>query len=373
MTRHRWGKIGAALLAVMFLVGSVQAASDPRVRIKDVARVKTDRINQLTGLGLVIGLEGTGDSQSAMANVQMVANMLANFGVTVPADRLRVRNVAAVMVTADLPPFARNGDALDVTVSSFGDAKSLQGGILLLTPLKGADGQVYAVAQGAVSIGGFNTKQGGNSVQKNHPTVGMVTGGATVEVELNTPVAENGMLVWVLRSPDFTTVSRMADVINRVFTPQTARAVDKGTVEVQIPESYRGRVVDFIAAVEELPVEPDAVARVVVNERTGTIVMGHDVRISTVAVSHGNLTVRIQSSEDVSQPLPFSNGSTVTTQSADIQAQEGSGSMTVLESGASIEDLVKALNAVGATPRDIIAILQAIKSAGALHGELIIE
>ncbi|MDI3279765.1 MAG: flagellar basal body P-ring protein FlgI [Bacillota bacterium] len=364
------------VLALGGLLGAAAQAApadDPAVRIKDIARILGDRPNQLTGLGLVTGLEGTGDSSTSLANVQMVANMLRNFGVTVPPERLRVRNVAAVTVTAELPPFARNGDRIDVLVSSLGDAKSLQGGVLLLTPLRGADGRVYAVAQGPVSIGGFNVRRGGAAVEKNHPTVGIVPGGATVEVEVPAELATQDRVTLVLREPDFTTAARVAEVINRTFTPQTARAVDKSTVEVVLPAAYREEPVSFIAALEELPVRPDGVARIVVNERTGTIVVGHQVRLSTVAVAQGNLSVRIVSRPEVSQPPPFSGGETVVTPGAEITAEEGQGHMVVLPSPVAVQDLVDALNGVGATPRDIIAILQAIKAAGALHGELIIQ
>lgn len=363
------------LIAGSLAGAAVQAApaDDPAVRIKDIARILSDRPNQLTGLGLVTGLEGTGDSSTSQANVQMVANLLRNFGVTVPPEQLRVRNVAAVTVTAELPPFARTGDRIDVVVSSLGDAKSLQGGVLLLTPLRGADGRVYAVAQGSVSIGGFNVRRGGAAVQKNHPTVGIVPGGATVEVEVPAELAAQNRVTLVLREPDFTTATRVAEVINRTFTSQTARAVDKSTVEVALPTAYREDPVSFIAALEELPVRPDGVARIVVNERTGTIVMGHQVRLSTVAVAQGNLSVRIVPQPKVSQPPPFSEGETIITPGVEIEAEEGQGHMVVLPSPVAVQDLVDALNGVGATPRDIIAILQAIKAAGALHGELIIQ
>ncbi|MGE5554158.1 MAG: flagellar basal body P-ring protein FlgI [Betaproteobacteria bacterium] len=346
-----------------------EEAAVPLTRLKDLARVANDRPNQLTGLGLVVGLEGTGDSTGTMANVQMVANALARYGVSVPAAQLRVKNVAAVMVTADLPAFARTGDRLDVTVSSFGDAKSLQGGVLLLTPLRGVDGEVYAVAQGPVSIGGFNAGSGGSRVQKNHPTVGIVVGGALVEREVANAVATD-FLTLVLHHPDFTTAARVAAAINRAFTPETARAVDKGTVTVTVPVTYEARPVEFIAALSELPVRPDAVAKVVVNERTGTIVMGQHVTISPVAVAHGSLSIRITAGAQISQPAPLSPGRTVVTPETGITASERQAQFTTLGGGTSVADLVKALNALGATPRDVVAILQAVKAAGALHGEL---
>lgn len=349
---------------------SLAGANDPAVRIKDIARIKSVRDNQLIGTGLVVGLQGTGDGSGAVANVQMVANMLREFNITVSPEQMRVRNVAVVAVTAELPAFARSGDKLDVVVSSLGDAKSLQGGTLLFTPLRGADGKVYALAQGPVSIGGFSASARGASLQKNFATVGRVPAGATVEQEVPTALGDGSTLTLVLARPDFTTAARLADVVNRVFTPQTARALDQSAVEITVPAAYRQNLVEFIASLEGLPVRPDAVARVVVNERTGTIVAGHQVRISTVAVAHGNLSIKIAPSDTVSQPPPLSPGGTVVTPGAQIGAQEPAPEMVVLQSGSSVNDLVRALNAVGAAPRDIIAVLQAIKAAGALHGQL---
>lgn len=365
------GLVGGLVMALGTAAVAATPAADgvPAVRLKDLARVSNDRPNQLSGLGLVVGLEGTGDSSGAMANVQMTANALARYGVNVSASQLRVKNVAAVMVTADLPAFARTGDQVDVTVSSFGDAKSLQGGVLLLTPLRGVDGQVYAVSQGPVSIGGFNASSGGSKVQKNHPTVGLVPGGALVEREVPNAMASD-VLTLVLQQPDFTTAARVAQAINRAFTPETARAVDKGTVAVSVPVTYEARPVEFIAALSDLPVTPDVVAKVVVNERTGTIVMGHEVSISPVAVAHGSLSIRVSASAKVSQPAPLSPGRTVVTPATGIVATEPEARFTTLGGGTSVAELIKALNTLGATPRDVVAILQAIKAAGALHGEL---
>lgn len=340
----------------------------PVVRIKDIARVQGVRSNQLVGLGLVVGLSGTGDGRGASA--QMVRNMLERFGITVSESDLRMRNVAVVTVSAELPPFARPGDTIDVTVSSLGDAKSLEGGLLLQTPLQAADGEVYAVAQGAVSIGGFNASGGGTSVSKNHPTVGRIPSGAIVEGQVTGDLMANGRITWLLDQADFATASRVAAVINQVFAPDTARAVDGGAVVVKVPEQYGDRLVEFITTIGELPVATDTAAKVVINERTGTVVIGHRVRIATVAVSHGGLTVRVETSQNISQPPAFSEGETVVTTQTDVQVDEEPARMTVLRSGADVEDLVKALNAVGATPRDVIAILQAIKEAGALYGEL---
>lgn len=342
----------------------------PQVRLKDIARIDGVRNNQLIGLGLVVGLDGTGDGRGSVANVQMAANMLQKFGISVSADTLRVKNVAAVMVTATLPPFVRQGDQIDVTLSSLGDAKSLQGGMLLQTPLQAANGRIYAVAQGPVSIGGFNAQGGGASVQKNHATVGRIPGGAIVEDEVPTSIGKNGSLTLVLSRPDFTTASRVASVINKVFVAGTAKTVDAAAVQVQVPTAFADNWIEFIATLEELPVTPDAVAKVIVNERTGTVVMGQDVRIAQVAVAHGNLQVKITPTVAVSQPQPLSGGKTVVDRSAKVEVSEQRARLMVVPGGASVADLVAGLNAIGATPRDLIAILQAIKAAGALYGEL---
>jgi flagellar P-ring protein precursor FlgI len=333
-----------------------------------VARVQGVRDNQVYGLGLVVGLQGTGDGSGSRANVQMIANMLENFGISVSADDLRMRNIAAVMVTADLPTSLRVGDRLDVTVSSIGDARSLQGGLLLQTPLQAANGQVYAVAQGPISIGGFVVRGSGSGGQSNHTTVGTVPNGAIVERELEASnFAEDGRLSLILVDPDFTTASRLVEVVNTVYGENLARARDQGTVEIQVPAGYLHNVVAFIAELEELPIRPDSNARVVINERTGTVVMGSSVRIAAIAVSHGNLKVQIGSAQSADTMggdwgffgEPNAEGATY-------------GTSTVLGGTPNVQDLVDALNAVGASPRDIIAILQAVKAAGALFGELII-
>jgi len=356
-------------------VPSPSAASTPHqptVRVKDIARFEGVRDNQLFGMGLVIGLEGTGDGRGSQANVQMVANMLERFGITVDREALRLRNVAAVMVTADLPAFVRPGDRIDVTVSSFGDARSLQGGFLLQTPLEAADGRVYAVAQGPVSIGGFNVRAGGSEVQRNHTAVGIVPGGAIVERSVPAEVLQGDRLTLILHEPDFTTAARVAEAINRVFTPDTARALDRSAIEVRVPSIFMSQPVEFIALVEEIEVTPDAPARVVINERTGTIVMGHRARIATVAVAHGGLTVRVETEPQFGFLPPAEEGGAptpVVVETTRIDVQEG-GDVVLIQGGASVEDVVQALNAIGASPRDIIAVLQAIKAAGALYGEL---
>lgn len=339
----------------------------PIVRIKDVARVQGVRDNQIYGLGLVVGLQGTGDGSGSRANIQMIANMLENFGITVSPDDLRLRNIAAVMVTADLPTSVRTGDRIDVTVASIGDARSLQGGFLLQTPLQAANGQIYAVAQGPVSIGGFVTR-GGSGGQTNHTTVGSVPNGAIVEREVQGPsLAADGWVSLVLVEPDFTTANRLVDVVNAAFGSNLAWARDQATVEVQVPGGYLNNVVAFIAELEELPIRPDTNARVVINERTGTVVMGSQVRIAPVAVSHGNLKVQISSGNGT--PSLGGEGNLF---GQFMGAEEVYGSTTMLGGTPNVQDLVDALNAVGASPRDIIAILQAVKAAGALYGELII-
>lgn len=362
-----------AVVLVWFVCGSVafgQGFDVPSVRIKELARLESVRENQLTGLGLVIGLDGSGDGRGTVANIQMVANMLERFGITVEASDLRLRNVAAVMVTATLPAFSRPGDRLDVTVSSFGDARSLQGGFLLQTPLTAANGDVYVVAQGPVSIGGFNVRGGAGAVQRNHVVVGHVANGGIVERSVPIQLVAGDQLTWILREPDFQTASRVAQAINSAVGDPVAVALDQSAIVVRLPDVLAANPIPFIARIEELEVTPDAVASVIVNERTGTIVLGHDVRISTVAVAHGGLSVRIEPQFTVSQPPPLSEGQTVVTQETRINAREESGRLMVLESGSSVQDLVQALNSVGATPRDVIAILQAIKAAGALYGKL---
>jgi flagellar P-ring protein precursor FlgI len=346
------------------------------VRIKDITDIEGVRGNQLVGYGLVVGLSGTGDSQNTLFTNQALANVLAKFGIPVDSQLVRSRNVASVLVTAELPPFVRNGERIDCIVSSLGDAKSLQGGMLLLTPLKGVDGKVYAVAQGPVSIGGFNVGGGGgNQVQRNHPTVGRIPGGAIVErtVETNFFDAARGTLTFLLRNPDFVTASRIAQAINVELGGEAARVLDANRVEVRIPEHYRDRVSQLVALLGEIPVTPDAPARVVVNERTGTIVIGGNVRILPVALAHGNLTVTIKTQYEVSQPPPFSPGETVVVPETQVQVEEQEARLFRVESGNTIDDLVRVLNALGVSPRDLIAILQALKEAGALQGELVIQ
>lgn len=346
----------------------------PTVPLREVASVRGVRENQLVGYGLVVGLAGTGDGTQAKFTIQSLANTLQKMGVVVPASAIRVRNAAAVMVTANLPAFAQSGSKLDVNVASIGDAKALTGGTLLMTALKGPDGRVYALAQGPVSLGGsFSAGGSGAAVQKNHATTGTIPGGALIERGAGIDLSARETFDLQLRRPDFATAYRVQQALGQVFDAQTARAVDPGTVRVAVPEALRDRPVDFLAMVLEVPVQPDVPARVVLNERTGTIVMGGDVRIGKVSITHGNLTVSINERPEVSQPEPLSpRGETVVVAQTDVKVEEDKGSSLSLPDGSRVEDLVSALARLGVTPRDMIAIFEAIRAAGALHAELVV-
>ena len=371
--------IWVILLAVIIALGlSVPARAE--VRVKDVARIQGVRENELFGYGLVVGLNGTGDKSGASPfTPQTIASMLLRMGITVPRDKLSPKNAAAVIVTAKLPPFAKPGSTIDAVVSSLGDATSLQGGTLFLTPLEGPDRKVYAVAQGPISVGGFQfiaptTAFGttGETVQKNHPTVGRVPNGAIVEREVAMALDPSTVTV-TLTQPDFTTAARLAQAVNKTLGSDLGRAVDAGTVRVAVPPPYQGRLVEFIARVENSMLNTDAPpAKVVINERTGTVIMGDQVRIRSIAVSHGNLSIHIKSEFAVSQPPPFSppGSATVVVPRSETTVKEEKANVALLPEGASIGEVVRALNAIGATPRDLIAILQAIKQAGALQAEL---
>ncbi len=367
-----------SLLLIAIVLGLLGAGRADAARVKDLAQLHGVRNNQLMGYGLVTGLNGTGDDlKKSVFTLQAVYNMMTRHGITINPDNIKdikVKNVAAVMVTATLPPFAKSGSTLDIQVSSMGDAKSLAGGTLLMTPLVGPDGNVYAVAQGPVTVGAFAFGGRAAQVQKNHPTVGNIAGGALVEQSVGVDLGTDGKLQYQLRNADFTTAANMAQTINSRFGEGTAFPESSGLVKVDIPEKFQKDVVDFVAAIEVLNVEADSPAKIVVNERTGTIVMGKDVRLSTVAVSHGNLSLIIREDTEVSQPNPLAEGETVIAPSTDIKVVEDEGQLVVLDmnKGVSIGDIANALNAIGATPRDLIAIFQAIKASGSLHGELII-
>ncbi|WP_130472139.1 flagellar basal body P-ring protein FlgI [Candidatus Magnetaquicoccus inordinatus] len=356
-------RIGAALLLLLLSTTSHAA------RLKDVVEIEGVRGNPITGFGLVVGLNGTGDSSAAFTN-QSLTMMLERMGISTPQTGVKVKNIASVMVTATLPPFARQGGKLDVTISSLGDSKSLQGGTLILTPLKGADGKIYAVAQGPVSIGGFAVEGAAQSVQKNHPTVGRIAGGAVIEREIPFELNQEFQLQLSLRNPDFTTATRVVKSINNLFGEPLASARDSGTVQLTIPSTYQGKVVDFVSRLENLQVDPDQTAKVVLNERTGTIVMGENVRVSTVALAHGGLSIKITESPQVSQPNARSRGATVVTPKTDIEVKEKDGKVLEMEAGVTLGELVRGLNSIGVTPRDLIAIMQSIKASGALQAEL---
>jgi len=330
------------------------------------------RDNQLVGYGLVVGLAGTGDRRQTIFSAQSLTNMLERMGISVPPEAIRVSNTAAVMVTATLPPFAQPGARIDATVAAIGDATNLQGGLLVLTSLRGADGRVFAVAQGPVVTGGFAAGRAGTQQTLNHPTVGRIPNGAIVERAAPTP-APGSRFRLQLRQADFTTAARVAAAINKKFaaggTP-VARAENSALVSVDIPPSYSERATEFVAELENLTVEADRPAKVAINERTGTVAIGKEVRISPVAVMHGNLAVEIQTTYQVSQPAPFTSGTTAVVPQVDVAVQQEKARTIMLKEGATVEELVRALMAIGATPRDIIAILQNLRAVGALEAEL---
>jgi flagellar P-ring protein precursor FlgI len=361
------------LAVVLFLFAFPIFAGD--VRLRDLVMVAGARDNQLVGYGLVVGLAGDGDKDPVYTQ-QTIANMLRRYGVNVPATTLSAKNVAVVMVTADIPAFVKEGARIDVQVASMGDAKSLQGGVLLQTPLLGADNKVYAVAQGPVSVGGFSLGTGGGggaTVTKNHPTVAQIVDGAIVEREIPTTIVRDNTVELLLREPSFISVALMADAINQVFT-NSAHAMDSTSVQVRMPEGAENNPVDFIARLEDIAITPDTPARIIINERTGTIVATANVQISSCAVACGNITINIASTLEVSQPNPLSNtGQTVVTPHTTTDVTENKASLVTLPELPTVEKVAAALNTLGVTPRDMMAIFQAMKQAGALQAELIIR
>lgn len=356
---------------ILFVILFLTASTAHAIRIKDLASFEGVRDNQLIGYGLVVGLNGTGDSDQTKFQIQSVVNMLERMGVTTYINDIKIKNVAAVMVTATLPPFAKQGNRLDVLVSSMGDAKSIAGGTLLMAPLKGADNQVYAVAQGSILTNSFAFGGQGATAQKNHPTAGQVPNGALVERELPNSLAGKSVLNLNLNVADFTTASRIVAAVNDMYKSKVAASSDPGSVTLTIPAEYANRAVEFVASLERLEIKPDLQAKVVLNERTGTIVMGDNVRISTVAVTHGSLSLVIKETPQVSQPAPLSKtGETVVVPRTNLKVVEENRRLMVMQEGASIGDVVRALNLLGVTPRDLISILQAVKAAGALQAEL---
>ncbi len=366
----RLRQLAMLLVAACLLAGGSAMAG----RIKEIAAIEGVRSNQLTGFGLVIGLDGTGDQTTQMPyTTQGMSNYLQQLGITLPSDvisRLQFKNVAAVLVTAQLPAFARPGQGVDVTVSSMGNAKSLKGGTLISTPLKGADGEIYALAQGNLVIAGAGAAAGGSSVQINHLSAGRIPNGAQIERAVPTPLLEGNSVRLGLDASDFQTARRVAEAINRRFGDGIARALDGRTVDVQAPVDPNARIT-FLAEMEELPLENSIrAAKVVINSRTGSVVLNQAVTLGPCAIAHGNLAVSISSTPVISQPGPFSSGQTVVTEKANIQIRQEPGVLIQVPASPQLSEVVRALNALGATPQDLLAILQAIKAAGALNAEL---
>ncbi len=361
------------LILLLFLLSILTTDANAGVRIKDITRLHCENEVDLFGYGLVIGLDGSGDSKGTQFTMQSLANMMERIGLTVEPDKLKVKNVAAVIVTGRLSSNNKSGDRIDVTVSSVGDASSLQGGMLLLTQLSSAGGDVYAMAQGPISIGGFNVQvEGGNKIINNYTLIGRVPSGGSVTRSLE-GIQNDGDLILALHSPDYTTATRVAGEINKRYAG-SANIEDAATIRIKIPQisSNPNSRADFIAEIGGLLVEPDEIARVIINERTGTIVTGANVTIAPVAIAHGNITVNIKSTPIISQPQPFSKGETVVAPEYQVSVDNEQARVITLEEAVSLADVAKALNQIGATPRDIIAIFEALKQAGALRAELLI-
>jgi flagellar P-ring protein precursor FlgI len=365
VNKIRRGIVGLAVFCCLF-VSAWPAAS----RIKDIAAFQGVRNNQLIGYGLVVGLDGTGDSRQTRFTTQTLANLLNLEGIVVSPQSIQIKNTAAVMVTSNLPPFARVGSTIDLTVSSIGDARSLQGSILLMTPLKAANGQVYAVGQGAVSIGGFAVRTSTSAVQKNQPTAGRIPGGGIVEREVSFSLQGRDRLKLLLHEGDFTTANRLASVINTTLNSSAAMPLDNRTVEIMVPDVHRRNIVNFITQIENQELEIDRIAKVVLNEKTGTIIFGKEVKIAPVTIVHGSLTIQVGTQFAISQPGPFSQGETAIVPNETVEVGEQVAESVTVPEGATIEEIVRGLGAIGATPRDVLAIIQAIKAAGALQSDL---
>jgi flagellar P-ring protein precursor FlgI len=367
----RTSTLARAALAAVWMLTVMAPPAHATSRIKDLANVEGVRQNQLIGYGLVVGLNGTGDTiNNSPFTRQSLTAMLERLGVNIRGQTLRTGNVAAVMVTSNLPAFSTQGTHIDVTVSALGDSKSLQGGTLLVTPLLGADGNVYAVAQGSLSIGGFQASGDAASVTRGVPTVGRIANGAIIEREIDFALNRMSQVRLALRNPDFTTAKRIAAAINDYLGTPTAQPLDPSTVELTVPEQYKGNVVALLTEIEQLQIEPDLPAKIIIDERSGIIVMGRDVRVSTVAVAQGNLTVTISESPQVSQPNPATRGQTVRIPRTRVGVQEDGRKLALVDEGVSLQQLVDGLNALGVGPRDLIAILQAIKAAGAIQADI---
>ncbi len=359
-----------SIIGAVFLLAGGQAAASSR--IKDIADFEGVRENQLVGYGLVVGLNGTGDNiKSINFAKESLISMLDQLGINARDGQLKSKNIAAVMVTASLPPFARQGSRIDVMVSAMGDAKSLQGGTLIATPLSGANGEVYAVAQGQIATGSVSAQGNNASVTRGVPTSGRIANGAIIENEIDFALDSLKNIRIALRNPDFTTARRISDAINAMLGQPASKALDPATVDLQIPQEYEDKVVDLMTKVEQLQVQPDQLAKVVIDESTGIIVIGKDVKINRLAIAQGNLTIKISEIPMVSQPLPFSNGTTVTQNVTAIDVNEEVNSrLSVLDTGVNLQELVDGLNALGVTPRDLISILQAVKASGALQADI---
>ena len=359
-----------SIIGAVFLLAGGQAAASSR--IKDIADFEGVRENQLVGYGLVVGLHGTGDNiKSINFAKESLISMLDQLGINARDGQLKSKNIAAVMVTASLPPFARQGSRIDVMVSAMGDAKSLQGGTLIATPLSGANGEVYAVAQGQIATGSVSAQGNNASVTRGVPTSGRIANGAIIENEIDFALDSLKNIRIALRNPDFTTARRISDAINAMLGQPASKALDPATVDLQIPQEYEDKVVDLMTKVEQLQVQPDQLAKVVIDESSGIIVIGKDVKINRLAIAQGNLTIKISEIPMVSQPLPFSNGTTVTQNVTAIDVNEEVNSrLSVLDTGVNLQELVDGLNALGVTPRDLISILQAVKASGALQADI---
>ena len=368
------GAVAVSVAMVMAGAAPVGARSGATMRVKDVASLVGVRAMPLIGYGLVIGLNRTGDKRQTLFSNMSLANTLERFGIVVTPEMMKVENVAAVMVSAELPPFARPGVRLDITVSSIGDARSLQGGTLVPTPLRGMDGGVVALAQGPLTLGGFGGGTAGNSVQVNHLTAGRIPGGAMVQVQPRGAVPDGDEVLLALNTPDFSTASRLATAVEGVLGAGSARAIDPATVRITVPTEYKGNVPQLMARIEPLPVESDMPARVVINERTGTVVVGSLVTLGAAAVAHGSLSVRISTRFEVSQPGAFAPGKaeTVVVPNEQVDVREKDARLVALEEGVTLDAVVSALNSLGVTPRDIVAIVQALKAAGSLRAEIVV-
>ncbi len=363
--------VSVMVFAVILSAGmtALRPVDASAARLKDIASFSGVRTNELVGYGLVVGLAGTGDGSSSTFTMRSMANMLEKMGVEADPTKLKPKNVAAVMVTAKLPVSAKPGSSIDVTVSSLGDSKSLLGGILLVTPLKGLDGRVYAVAQGSLTIGGFTAAGEAATAQKNIPTVGRIPNGANVERGVPFKFNNQEKMTVNLTVRDFGTTMQVVNKINASMGGDFASARDISTIELELPDSFRGNMVPLMASLENIDISPDGKAKVIVDEKTGTVVLGQDVRLSKVAVAHGNLQIVISESEDVSQPGPFSDGQTVVTPRTDLAVNEQNNQLMLME-GATLQELVDGLNAIGAAPRDLISIIRALKVAGSLYAEV---